>query len=175
MNDAVRRRPRTKRKSQNSRQSTAVHPKRCDQLKSSSSNPELAVFSLKNETEHKVAPSLGTDWQHAAVCHFFGNYVQQSIENTPAYMDFLPKLYKRYSDVDYFRAALVAVSISGLANEKHNPSLLHRARQSFGRAITLFNAVLNDVEEAKSDTALVTTFLISKYEVSEWGITAVNR
>ena len=112
---------------------------------------------------------LAMDPQLQAMCHFYTNYVQHSIEYRPVNTDIVPRLYSqisRYPKAEYFTAAVAAFSLSALANEKHNPLLLRQSRHYFGRAVKLFSAILSDHKEAKSDYALLTTFMISSYVVS---------
>ena len=121
----------------------------------------------RNLSRSCITPSMTTDWHHEAICHFFDNYIQKVSPGRPTYLEILPNLYGRSSHVEYFSAALEAVSLSGLANQRRSPHLLLQARRCFGRAVKSLNKALDNTDEAKSDQALVTAFLISKYEVRQ--------
>lgn len=109
---------------------------------------------------------MSTNWDQQAIFQFFEDYVIPAEMGRGGYLSFLPDLYGQHQDIAYLSKALHAVSMASLANRTSMPRLVVRARRSYGEALTLINAALNDERLAKSDELLTSLMLLTKYEVS---------
>ena len=109
---------------------------------------------------------VSTDWTQQAVCAFFHDYVIDiGSQGRVGNLEFLPQLYQQQSEKPYFVEILNAVSMASFANRASIDHMRFRARRSYGRALSLVNAMLSDAEEVKSDEALTSIHLIGMYEI----------
>ncbi|KAL8672685.1 MAG: hypothetical protein Q9168_002869, partial [Polycauliona sp. 1 TL-2023] len=134
------------------------------QSHSSDSDIVLARQSARGLSERLTTP-MPTDWDHQAICQFFDDYVITLDRGRGGYLSFLPDFYQQKQHVPYLTEALHAVSMASLANRTSMPHLVMRARKSYGNALTLVNAALSDMEQAKSDELLASLMLLTKYEL----------
>ena len=156
-------------------------------LRTSTSKGLLSPFSVTTSDSHvqpRVSPStielarrssikydlpfkqrMSTDWNQQATCAFFHDYILEGVsEGRGGYLNFLPELYRERSETPYFTEALAAVSMANFANRASMEHLVHRARTSYGRALSLINCALDNKAEIKNDCLITSLFLIAKYE-----------
>lgn len=109
---------------------------------------------------------LATDWEANAVNHYIHHFVVAPQDELPGMHESLPDLYVRYPQATYLQSAVRAVAMAHLARVlKMGPEYTSIAQSSYGRAIHSLRRALDDDAEKRSTTALMTTELLSEYEV----------
>lgn len=82
--------------------------------------------------------------------------------------DNFPRLYSRFTDTTYFRHAFEAVSLALLARATHMSTAYSLQAQSlYGKAVRQLRLALNNDAACSSATALMSTELLTQYDVRE--------
>lgn len=112
-----------------------------------------------------------TDWVQNAVSHYFRHFVVDPADGLPGIHDQVPWLYSHYPDRVYLQSAVQAVAVASLARVKRmGSSHLLKAQQLYGEAVRGLRFALGDAIESRSASALVTTELLSQYDVCDFSI-----
>ncbi|KAJ5375736.1 hypothetical protein N7517_007742 [Penicillium concentricum] len=147
---------------------------------SSTSDTSISAVSHRQRTgphgKHhgKTALTLyspaDSTWEQRALCYFFDQYTIKDCEDG-GHLDYLPPLYARElgrqsgeSPSFCFRWALDATALMTLANAKNAPSLMHKARQGYGRALRGLQEALASPANAIKDETFASVVLLSLYE-----------
>jgi hypothetical protein len=104
------------------------------------------------------------------LCYFFDQYTIKADEDG-GHMDYLPPLYAREigrpsseSTTSCLRWAVDATALMTLANAKNAPSLMNKARQGYGKALSGLQAALASPAHAVKDETFASVVLLSLYE-----------
>jgi len=108
---------------------------------------------------------LSTKWEDNAVAYFFDNYASAPVGGKKAYLEFLPELFARNSNVQCLKKSLLAISVANLANVSSIEQLRGRSRQLYGQALQSVGIALQGIEEGEIDCLMASIFLLQKYEV----------
>ena len=101
-----------------------------------------------------------------ATCYFLQNYVWDDSECSKGYLDYLPSLILNTNSAgEALTDAVVSLGMVGLSNANRSSDIMVAARKKYSSALRATNRALSNLEEAKSDRALVTVMLLSLYEV----------
>ena len=115
-----------------------------------------------------LVSSISIDWEAEATQVFFSDYVINSSGPglVGGYLEFLPDLYRESPECLCLNNALTAASFAHIASQTSLSWFSIRSRQSYGKALSLLNNVLQDPDQAQQDSTLATVVLLSLYEVS---------
>jgi hypothetical protein len=109
---------------------------------------------------------LTTDWMQNAVSHYMHHFVLSPENGLAGMHDSLPALCMQYPGTTYLHSAIRAVSMANFARlNKMNPEYLSWAYRSYLEAVQSLRIALNDMTERTSATALMTTEILSEYDV----------
>ncbi|KFA53237.1 hypothetical protein S40293_10083 [Stachybotrys chartarum IBT 40293] len=108
-----------------------------------------------------VKPS--TDWEQHAIAYFLDNFVLKNAqEETRGYLQFLPGLILTRGNEVCLRDALLAVSMTSLANISSNPTMRLRSAQLYGQALRSTSAALDCHEPGNNIPLLAAILLLQK-------------
>ncbi|KAF4620230.1 hypothetical protein G7Y89_g14589 [Cudoniella acicularis] len=112
-----------------------------------------------------LAPSTSVEDQ--ATCFFFGNYISGTeMLNTCGNYQYVYAIYANQTVGIPLRQAVTAIGLAGLANFWSAPNIMAKANGAYCSALRLVNSGLGNIEEAKSDQALVAIILLGLYEIN---------
>jgi len=114
-----------------------------------------------------VPSSLVEPPEDSAAGFFFRNFIllPQDSGSMRGYLEYLIPMYNAASPDSIIRLATHAVACAGLANYPTKAGLRVYANRNYGRALKDIRNRLKDPELARSDETLMTTLLLSLYEV----------
>jgi hypothetical protein len=130
---------------------------------------ETGARRIYSSTALQPAAPLATDWiQNATNYYVHGFVINPEIERRmPGLQNHIPELFNSFPDKTYFQTAFQAVALAHLARvNQMNPEHHHKARTLHQKAVREFRVALDDLVEARSATALMTTELLWQYDVS---------
>ena len=109
--------------------------------------------------------NLATSAEDQATCFFFQNYVLQKDCLSRGNFQYLSDIYES-EEIGRALADIVAsFGMVGLAHFWQASSIMMRANFKYISAVSKISTQLRDIEEAKSDQVLISTMLLSLYEV----------
>jgi hypothetical protein len=100
-----------------------------------------------------------------APCYFFANYVLENSSDSQGYLEYLPKLCQNDVSNSFLMDAVTSLGLAGLAVRRHDSSALNFSRLKYSSALNQLNIALTSTENALTDQALITVFLLGLYEV----------
>ncbi|KDB27954.1 hypothetical protein H109_00285 [Trichophyton interdigitale MR816] len=143
------------RNSRSARQSTPTN--------STNAVPSTKLITLaSSNTPEEVSRSLSTSLNQQAICFFLHNYVVPCLP-TSGRVGYLHSLQSTTSDAVV--ACMASVGMATLANINYSADLRIAAREQYGHALSLTNAMLRDPVKARQPTALDTVMLLGMFEV----------
>jgi hypothetical protein len=113
--------------------------------------------------EAYVAPSEAPGWEEVSVTQFFADYIVLS-DKLQDSLQFLPGLCRRLNDCHLLKESLHAVAFRSRGNQSGAEWLAREGSLAYSRALLLLAQVSED--DAMSDSALATVYLLGLYEVS---------
>lgn len=119
-------------------------------------------------TSTTVQPSapLATDWIQNAVNHYVHNFVIKPEGGLPGMHNVIPQLYSSCQSRSYLQSAIQAVALGHLARvNRMSSQYLRKAQVLHNDAVQSLRVALDDVTEACSATAMMTTELLWQYDV----------
>ncbi|OAL68744.1 hypothetical protein A7D00_7310 [Trichophyton violaceum] len=115
-----------------------------------------------SNTPEEVSRSLSISLKQQATCFFLHNYVVPCIP-TSGRVGYLHSLQSTTSDA--VLACMASVGMATLANINYSADLRIAAREQYGHALSLTNAMLRDPVKARQPAALDTVMLLGMFEV----------
>jgi len=131
----------------------------------SDSRQQTPTAALVQIQPAKIQPPMVTNWHDVAVPRFFDDYIWPSHLVPGGSLNFVPEILDKYPQAVFVKSAMQAVALISLANQTHQPYLARDAEYFFLNAIAGVAKALEDVETAKSDAVMASTFLFSVYGV----------
>lgn len=138
-------------------------------LQSSGSSSRQYIAGVIPPRETSLSAALPTDWTEHAVTHYVHQFVVHSDSDggLPGMHADLPELCMKFPRTGYFQTAVSAVAMVNFARvRKMTPEYSAKAQELYGISIGSLRVALNDVGESSSPTALMTTELLTEYDVS---------
>jgi len=106
-----------------------------------------------------------TDWQGNSIAHFFRNFSYGETVYGEGYLTFLPQLVIQNPDSACLQEALLATSMTYLANVSSFRHLLNVSQEYYGRALRSIAVALADLNQANIDCTLTAMLLLQHFEV----------
>jgi hypothetical protein len=111
-------------------------------------------------------PRLTTSWMQNAINHFMHHFVLRSENGLSGIHDSLPTLYIQNPGTTYLCSIVQAIAMANYARvNQMGPEYLSWARRLYGGAVQALRTALDDNAERASAVALMTTELLSEYDV----------
>lgn len=111
-------------------------------------------------------PRLSTSWMQNAINHFMHHFVLQSADGLSGIHDGLPTLYMQDPGTTCLYSTVQAIAMANYARVNNmGPEYLSWARRLYGGAVHALRTALDDITERASATTLMTTELLSEYDV----------
>lgn len=148
-------------KTSKQRNSKNASPSTSTNLTNSIASTKLITLASSN-TPEEVSRSLSISLNQQAICFFLHNYVVPCIP-TSGRVGYLHSLQSTTSDA--VLACMASVGMATLANINYSADLRIAAREQYGHALSLTNAMLRDPAKARQPAALDTVMLLGMFEV----------
>ena len=121
------------------------------------------LFASANSS---LNPPPSPDWVDVAVSHYMHAFVVKSRDGIGGIYESMPLIYAQSSHPPCIRPALQAVATINLARVKcMTGERWYRARRLYGDALHGLRLTLGNAGEAHSKTTLLTTVLLSEFDV----------
>lgn len=111
--------------------------------------------------------------QHA-IGLFFQDYIIDSCDRCPGFLNFLPSLYLKATEKSLLRIAVFATAYANLAQKTERPDITIKALSYYRRALQIVNTVLSENLETTSDSTMTAVMLLGLYEVNMLSILIIS-
>ncbi len=117
-----------------------------------------------------VMYSLAPTCQERGTAYFFSRYVTMDENACHQRFDFIYDVWKPASlspdrQLDGVMASMTAVGLVGVANLTRSGAVMESARKSYGTALRLTNAALENPREAVKDTTMLSVLILGLFEM----------
>lgn len=126
-------------------------------------------LDLTTEESNQLAvrnPPISLDDQSA--CFFFHQFRHFHHSNLPASkgrLNFLPQVYSQLSPRSTLAQIIISIGMAAMASNFKCPEMMFAARERHTSVLRATNVALQDRQEAKTDSTLVTVLLLGIFEV----------
>lgn len=127
-------------------------------------SPSPPVLFEPESVPYSISPSI----HELAANFFFANYNPRGPPFSDKYHNWLTKEYWDARPDHILRATIEAVGMAGISNTFHAISLMPKAKEQYGRALTVTNKALRDPTEAIEDRTLLAILLLGLVEVGSY-------
>lgn len=110
---------------------------------------------------YAISPSI----HELAANFFFANYNPRGPPYSDKYHNWLTREYWDARPDHILRATIEAVGMAGISNTFHATSLMPKAKEQYGRALTMTNKALRSPIEATTDRTLLAILLLGLVEM----------
>lgn len=130
-------------------------------FESSTMAADVAV-DLTTQAQNQIAiRNLSTSIDDQSTCFFFNHF-----SHSNARLNFLPAVYGQLTPSSPLVKIVTSIGMAALANRVESPELVFAARQKQTSVLRAINFALQDREEARTDSTLVTVLLLGIFEVN---------
>ncbi|KAL2260285.1 hypothetical protein VTK26DRAFT_5740 [Humicola hyalothermophila] len=114
--------------------------------------------------------NLAPGRQEEGIAYFFSKFVNRDETACHQKFDFLRDVWRPSSpapgkQVDVVLASMTAVGLMGLARARQTGGFIDAARKSYGTALQLTKAAIEDPVEAVKDTTMLSTLILGVFEM----------
>lgn len=133
--------------------------------------PRQHIANALTANDPNAAQMLSTDWVENSVSHFVYHFVLEHENGLPGLHYSLPDLRTRFSETKYLQDAIRAVALAHLVRvNKMSQTYTRKSWAFYGNAVSGLRIALDDPSERTSAPALMTTELLSEFDVSAYAI-----
>lgn len=132
------------------------------------SEPCAPIIDFNN---FSIAPGTTPNLRRLAYERFIYDFVVFETPNklpedpSDAIWDFIPHLYQTSKEGTCLTTVVDAIAYANFSNRCNAPQALHLAEECLGKGIKLLQGMIADKEQATSDEALCSVYLMGVYEV----------
>lgn len=124
---------------------------------------ELDLTTQENNQLDVRNPPISIDEQSA--CFFFINFLHPNLPPSRGRLGFLPQVYNQISPTGTLAQIIITMGMAAMASTFKSPEMMFAARERHTSVLRATNVALQDRQEAKTDSTLVTVLLLGIFEV----------